>query len=146
MPLYLTNQMTWRALAEQLPKEEGGRFVDLGSGLGGTLGFLARNRPDMKFEGIESAPIPYLLARLRLCAVPVNLRFGSLWATDLAAYDVVYCFLSPVPMAALYEKAKAQMRPGSLFISNSFAVPDVRPDDTVAVEDSRKTELMIWRM
>jgi len=146
VPLYLTNRTTWRALSDLLPTKEGARFLDLGSGLGGTLGFLARRRPDMTFEGIESAPAPYLLAKIRLFVTPVNLRFGSLWDTNLVGYDVVYCFLSPVPMAALYEKARAEMRPGSLFISNSFAVPDVAADQTVVVEDARQTKLMIWKM
>jgi hypothetical protein len=73
-------------------------------------------------------------------------RWGSLWACDLAAYDVVFAFLSPVPMPALWLKARREMRSGSLFISSSFAVPGQSPDREVTVDDLRQTRLMIWKM
>ena len=57
-----------------------------------------------------------------------------------------YAFLSPAPMARLSEKLKAEMKPGSCFISNSFAVPGGEPDEIVIVDDSRQTQLLIWRM
>ena len=73
-------------------------------------------------------------------------RWGSLWKTSLTDMDVVYAFLSPVPMAELWEKARAEMRPGSLFVSNSFAVPDVVPSEVIAVDDARQTQLYCYRL
>ena len=125
VPLYLSNRTTWQALGDLLP-ESPATAIDLGAGLGGTLLFLARQRPDSRFRGVESAPLPYALARLRLLFAPcsnIELRFGNLWDQDLSAYDLVYCFLSPAPMARLFAKARAEMRPGSLLVSNSFIVP-----------------------
>ena len=49
-------------------------------------------------------------------------------------------------MARLYAKAREEMKPGSLFISNSFAVPDVDPDEIVEVDDSRRTRLLVFRL
>ena len=49
-------------------------------------------------------------------------------------------------MAALYEKAEAEMRPGSIFVSNSFAVPGVPADEVIRIDDARETELFVWRM
>ncbi len=149
VPLYLTNRTTWAALAERLPEGEGGRFIDLGSGLGGTLLYLAKARPDMRFEGIESAPLPYAISRLRMAIsgrTNIVFRFGSLWKADLNTYDIVYCFLSPAPMAALYDKVRKEMRTGTLFVSNSFEVPGRPADETLEVDDSRRTRLLIWHV
>jgi precorrin-6B methylase 2 len=149
VPLYLTNRETRATLAGLLPETRGFRFIDLGSGFGGPLIDLAGRRPDGRFEGIESAPMLYLLtwARLLVQRRPnASVRYGDFRALDLAPYDVVYCFLSPVPMPALYEKAKREMRSGTLLISNTFAVPDHAADETREVPDRRQTTLHLWRM
>ncbi|HEX9701996.1 MAG TPA: class I SAM-dependent methyltransferase [Rhodospirillales bacterium] len=149
VPLYLTNPTTRATLAGLLPEAPGFRFIDLGSGFGGPIIDLAARRPDGRFTGVESAPMPYALtwARLLVQRRPnVDLRFGDFRAVDLGPYDVVYCFLSPVPMPALYEKAKREMMPGKLFVSNSFAVPGHDADDIVQVVDNRRTRLHLWRM
>ncbi|MDP6573461.1 MAG: hypothetical protein QGI06_08130 [Rhodospirillales bacterium] len=149
VPLYLSNRLTWSALARLLPDRSGIAFLDVGSGLGGTLAHLARQRPRGRFAGIESAPLLFALSWLRLRILgPANVRlaYGDFWKQDLSPYDVVYCFLSPEPMPALYRKACAEMRPGSLFISNSFEVPGAPADEIVEVPDRRRTRLFVWRL
>ena len=149
VPLYLSNRLTWSALAELLPERPDPAFLDAGSGLGGTLAHLARQRPRGRFTGIESAPLPYAFCWLRLRVLgPANARlaYGDFWQEDLSRYDVVYCFLSPEPMPALYRKVCAEMRPGSLFISNSFEVPGAPADEIVKVADRRRTRLFVWRL
>jgi len=71
---------------------------------------------------------------------------GSFWKLDLGEYDMVFAFLSPVPMQDLWTKASAEMRPGTLFVSSSFEIPGQTPDRIVQVNDSRKTRLLVWRM
>lgn len=149
VPLYLSNRTTRRALAGMLADKPGVRMIDLGSGLAGTLLHLARSRPDGHFVGVETAPLVFLLSRLRiLISGPSNVavKFHSIWRTDLADYDLVYCFLSPVPMARLFAKAQRQMKPGSLFVSNSFEVPDHPADEILELDDRRRTRLLIWRL
>lgn len=148
VPLFLTNRTTYAALDGVLPHKPM-RFVDLGSGLGGILRYLAKRRPEARFSGLETAPLPFAISWLlgKLSgAGNLDFRYRDIFRADLAQYDVVYCFLSPVPMPRLYEKARAEMKPGSLFISNSFTVPDHAPDDVVEVADRRRTKLLIWRM
>lgn len=147
VPLYLSNNATWAALEDLLPGEQQVRFADLGCGLGGTLAYLAARRLDGEFVGVESAPLPALVSWVRLLARRnARLIYADLWSHDLSRYDVVYCFLSPVPMPQLYEKARREMRPGSLLISNTFEVPGIAPDETLRVDDRRQTRLLIWRM
>ena len=61
-------------------------------------------------------------------------------------YDVVFAYLSPVPMSDLWLKAKQEMRPGSLFISNTFAVNDQPPQECITVDDLHHSTLYLWRM
>lgn len=148
VPLYLTNRKSWAALAQLISTDEA-KFVDIGCGVGGTLTSLARAKPDMAVTGIESAPLPFMLAwiRIKMSGLKnIELVYGDFWKLDLKPYDVVYAFLSPAPMPALYEKARAEMAVGSRLISNSFTVPEIPPDETHAVDDSRGTKLLIWRM
>jgi len=150
VPLYLSNEETWRAIEAMLPASNAARplrFIDLGCGVGGLLVHLARRRPHDHFIGVELAPLPALisavrLARYRHCSV----HWRSLWNFDLSEIDVVFAFLSPVPMPALWKKAVGEMRPGALFISSSFGVPGQAPDQVVILEDGRQTQLFVWQM
>ncbi|NQW02329.1 MAG: class I SAM-dependent methyltransferase [Rhodospirillales bacterium] len=147
VPLYLSNPTTWQALA-QLIQTRDGTFLDLGCGLGGTLFYLASRYPQRRFVGIESAPLPYAFAKLKQCLLRrtnVTIRYGDFWKLDFASYQTIYAFLSPAPMARLYEKVSDEMPSGGQFISNSFGVPDVTPDETQSLNDSRQTNLLIWR-
>lgn len=146
VPLYLSNKRTRDALAGLLPNKEGMRAVDLGAGLGGPLLTLSAARPDGEFVGCETAPLSWLVARLRLAGRSnVRLMFASLWSLDLGGFDVVYAFLSPTPMRKLYEKAAKEMKPGSILVSNSFPVPGVDADAVVELDDRRGTHLFVYR-
>ncbi len=146
VPLYLSSDKVWGALEGLLPANAF-RFVDLGCGLGGVLTHLASVRPDGFFQGIEYAPLPFLVSRLRCMNLPnCKVRWGSLWDCNLAEYDVVFAYLSPVPMERLMQKARSEMRPGSLFISSTFAVPNQAPDCRIEVDDMHRSTLLVWRM
>ncbi len=158
VPLYLSSNKVHRAIEIFLPvaaknsgaaSNSGFTFMDLGSGLGGILTHLAKARPDGIYSGVEIAPLPFLWGWLRAkfggyrnC----HLHWGDFWEYDLAQYDVIFAYLSPVPMAQLWRKARAEMRPGTLFISSTFAVPEQTPHEVVKVDDLHRSTLLIWHM
>ncbi len=147
VPLYLTNARTRETVTELIPPDAAA-FADLGCGLGGVVLHVARHRPTITVVGIESAPIPFVVSWLRLKFARLGnaeIRFQNLWSCDLAAFDMIYCFLSPVPMAELFRKAQDEMRPNSQFVSNSFPVPGIDPDHICEVADGRHTQLYVWR-
>lgn len=147
IPLYLSNRATAAALAELLPAHRAARFIDLGAGIGSVLRPLANARPEALLCGIENAPATWLVGYLRTAALSnCQWRWGDIWQHDLAPYDVVYAFLSPEPMPTLWAKAQREMSAGSLFVSNSFAVPDVEASAVVEVDDSRQTRLYCYRV
>jgi hypothetical protein len=147
VPLFPSSRAAARVVAGLLPRERGFTFIDLGSGLGGMLSCLARARPGGRYCGIESAPVPFALSWLRaLMAQSFHVRWGKYEALDLGHYDVVYAYLSPAAMTGLWDKARREMRSGSLLISNGFAIPDVPPALTFATGTHGGSSLLLWRM
>lgn len=147
VPLFLSNSTTEQTLLGLIPSGKPMRFLDFGSGLGGVVRAVAAQRPLIQCDGVEGAMGPALLARLlALGRRNCDLRWGDFWKTDLSGYDIVYAFLSPVPMPAVWEKACREMKPDTLLISNSFPVPGVKPVRTVQVNDRRSTRLYVYRI
>ncbi|MFZ5466557.1 MAG: class I SAM-dependent methyltransferase [Pseudomonadota bacterium] len=149
VPLYLSNTTTHAALRAILEREAGEarRVVDLGSGLGGALRAMAEAPRVAEAVGVESAPLPWLVSTLRLARHPrIRIRHASIWSERLSDFDVVYAFLSPAPMRRLWGKLVREARRPMLLISNSFAVPDVEPDEVIELDDARRTELFLYRL
>lgn len=148
VPLYLSSSKATQALALLLPEHKKFTLIDLGCGCGGLLNDLSKIRPNGYFYGIEAAPIPFVISKLRSMVVTPNctIQWGDIWSYDLSNYDVVYAYLSPIPMEELWCKARREMRPDSIFISNSFIVPGVKPDKSIKLDDLTNATLYIWRI
>ena len=147
VPLYLSNRAAARELAALLPALPGVAACDLGAGLGGPTLRLARARPDAHVTGVEASPLPWLICRLRAIGVRnARMRFGDLFAHPLEGYALVYAFLSPAPMPRLWEKARREMAPGSLLVSNTFAIPGVEPERTIALPGRADARLLVYRL
>jgi hypothetical protein len=147
VPLYHASRDAWTKLEALLPEAPGLRFVDLGCGFGGPVAHLAKARPDGFFLGVETSPFSWFVAWLRCLPLSnVSIRLGSLWRVDLSGIDVVYAFLSPVPMPALWAKAVREMKPGSLLVSHSFEVPGQLPERVIPVAGRAGARLLLWVM
>ncbi|MDX1795166.1 MAG: hypothetical protein R3219_00465 [Hydrogenovibrio sp.] len=146
VPLYLTNQTTRQALKKLIKRKKHLRFLDLGSGLGGNVAFMSQQVNVARADGVETAPIPYLISKLLTVLRGGHIYMMDLWSTKLEYYDLVYAFLSPDPMEKLWKKVVEEMKPGSIFVSNSFAVPEVTPSEIWELDDRRHTKLFIYRI
>ena len=150
VPLYLTNQTTRQALkkmVKELHRTQGEvSFLDLGCGLGGNVVFMSQQRGVIKSTGVETAPIPYAFSKVYSWIGGGIIYAQDIWKTDLSHYTQVYAFLSPEPMPKLWQKVKKEMPKGSVFITNSFAVPNVDPSDIWQLSDVRETILYLYRL
>lgn len=147
VPFYPSGPATWKAVDALLPQQDGLRFIDIGSGLGGLVLHLAAQRATGSFMGIELAPLPWLVSVARARIKRSRGRFvrGDYTALNLASYDVVFAYLSPAAMPALWQKAHSEMRPGTLLLSYEFPIPDVPPHFSIVPESNRRI-LFAWRM
>ena len=148
VPLYLSCPNAWQALMPLLPATQRFRFIDLGSGLGGMPLYLEPRFPAGRFYGAEIAPAPWLISQMRVHLKGSRVRFmrRDYASLDLARFDVVFAFLSPAAMPALWQQAQHQMRRGSLFLSLAFPVHTRQPDHVVAQAGGARQTLYAWRM
>jgi len=125
VPYYPSNPAVWRTVLAELPPGRALRIIDIGSGLGGFTLHLAAARPESEVVGIELAPVPWLLSRLRAALSGSRARFerGDYEQLNFAEYDLVFAYLSPAAMPALWQKAQREMQPGSLLASYEFEIP-----------------------
>lgn len=146
VPLFLSSTAVSEALAEMVEHGNLKHFIDLGAGIGSVVVPLAKRCPHLQITAIERAPLPWLIAWLRCLSLSnVTVRIGDLWAQNLQDYDLVFAFLSPVPMPKLGEKSQAEMNPGSLLVSSSFPLPNRQPETIIELDDLRKTRLYCYR-
>lgn len=147
VPFYPSGPSARTAVAARLPHGKPIRFIDVGSGLGGMSLHLARIRPDGIFEGIELAPVPWLVSalRARLGRNPARFMRGDYGNLDFSRYDVVFAYLSPAAMPGLWDKARAEMRGGSILLSYEFSMSGV-PADWVDAPDENGARLYGWKM
>lgn len=146
VPFYPSGLAVWEAVAGLLPVDRPVRFIDIGSGLGGLVLNLAARRPESTISGIELAPLPWLASWVRAWIVRSRGHFirGDYTHLDFAQYDVVFAYLSPVAMTALWEKSSVEMRPGTLLLSYEFSIPGVAADVIVTPQTQGPT-LYGWR-
>jgi hypothetical protein len=145
VPYYPSGRAVWDRVAELLPSDRPAAVIDIGSGLGGLVLELARRRPDCALTGIELAPLPWLVSRLRARIAGSRAHFirGDYEDLDFGRYDIVFAYLSPAAMAALWRKAEAEMKPGSVLLSYEFIIADREPDLRFVTTDSKKI-LYLW--
>lgn len=145
VPFFPSGPAAWAAVAALVPADRPVRFVDIGSGLGGLVLDLARRRPGCEVFGIETAPLPWLMSvlRARMTRSPVRFVRGDYEQLDFADFDVVFAYLSPAAMSALWRKAEHEMRPGTLLLSYEFTIPEREPDRTVTATPSTRA-IFIW--
>ncbi|TPQ29438.1 hypothetical protein [Methylomonas koyamae] len=147
VPLFLSSPAVAAALRDIAVRERAHAFIDLGAGVASVAAPLAATMPELRVTAQERAPLPYLAARWR-CRKLVNATVagGSFWDCDLGRFDLVFAFLSPAVMRRLGRKLEREMRPGSLFVSSSFPLPDWPVSAEIHLADRRATRLYCYRI
>lgn len=147
VPFFPSRPVIWQQVLSLIPQNRPIRMIDIGSGLGGLSMCVAKARPECLIEGIEIAPLPWLvsLVRAKLKRSRAVFKFGDYRALNFANYDVIFAYLSPAAMQALWQKSHAEMRSGSLLISYEFEIPDAPPLSVISNDDQGKM-LYVWKM
>ncbi|WP_338764611.1 class I SAM-dependent methyltransferase [Massilia sp. METH4] len=145
VPYFPSSPAVWQAVEQLVPGRPGVRVVDVGSGLGGFTLHLARARPDARCTGIELAPLPYLYSALRARFTGSRAQFirGDYEKLHFGDYDLVFAYLSPAVMSGLFDKARREMKVGSLLVSYEFNIPGFKPDKTIFTTEGAPP-LFVW--
>jgi SAM-dependent methyltransferase len=115
------------AILKSVGLQPGQLLVDLGCGDGRVLRHAQRCY-GVRAIGYELNPLAYSKARLQcLGRSGISIRRRNFMTVDLAAADVVFCYLFPDVMARLAAKLVAELKPGAVILSCNFALPGLVP-------------------
>lgn len=140
VPLYLSSQAAVEALQAALP-DRPLAIVDIGSGSATMVAALARARPQDRITGVENALALFWLGRMRTrsLANACCLRADFL-QLDWSQFDVVYAFLSPAPMSAIWQKAQRELKPQAWLVSNTFVVEGAEPFKSISLGEEKRLQ------
>jgi precorrin-6B methylase 2 len=124
-----------------------GTIVELGSGWGTLSLPLARTFPDVSVIGYENSPVPLGVSRIRRRLFgSTNLRFlrKNFYKVPLNQADMVVCYLSPEAMRKLQPKFTAELKPGAIVVSSTFALPVWKADQVIVTDDMYRTRIYVY--
>lgn len=124
-----------------------GNVYELGAGWG-TIAFpLAKMIPKVKVHAIENSHIPLCVLKVRSivgCYNNMIIHRKNMYQLSLADADVVICYLFPKAMEKLALKFAKELKPGTMIISQAFAIPNWIPEQIMQVNDLYKTKIYVY--
>ncbi len=147
VPFFPSRPIVWQKVADLIPPSQTIRMIDIGSGLGDLSMHIAKANQNSQIEGIEIAPLPWLISVVRAWwrRSSAQFRLGNYHELDFAQYDLVFAYLSPAAMLALWQKAQQEMQPGSLLVSYEFEIPGIPPTFTIE-NGAHSPTIFVWKI
>lgn len=138
-------------LREDMAAQTAGPYtiIDLGSGNGHLTSHIARALPQAHVMGLDTSFTGYHLSRLRqrlFGLTNLEYRRTSFFDYDISAAQAIVMYLSPNMLSRLRGKLRAELKPGALIISNTFALAgDWEPLETIEFKGLYQKALLIYR-
>lgn len=147
VPFFPSRPIVREKVVQLIPQDQAIRMIDIGSGLGDLSMYIAKQRSNSQVEGVEIAPMPWLISAFRAWISQSSAKFtlGDYHALDFAQYDLVFAYLSPAAMTTLWQKAQLEMLAGSLLVSYEFEIPGIPPTFTISNAASAPN-IYVWKM
>jgi trans-aconitate methyltransferase len=143
-PLPSTPKQT-RAMLNCFPENVEGSILELGSGWGRLALAMARRFPENKVVAYESSPIPYLFSRIFSRRANLHFYRQDFLDVPLSNAGAIVCYLYPGGMEKLKPKLDAELTPGTLVVTNTFAVPGWKAETVVELNDLHRTKIYVYR-
>jgi hypothetical protein len=124
-----------------------GNIIDLGSGWGTLCFAVAKAFPKKEVHGYENSPAPYmfcLLIKVLLKRKNLHFTFRNFHEISLHEAGLVLCYLYSGAMTKLKLKLELELRPGTMVISNTFAMPIWKPKKVVELKDLYRTKIYLY--
>lgn len=111
-------------------------FYDLGCGDGRFVLSMARHYPQARCIGLERAPLPLVLGRIRfaLGGLPnARVQAQDFYGADLREATHIFLYLFPALMNRLLPKLEQELKPGARVVSCDFPFKNRAPSSTVVL-------------
>lgn len=137
------------AMLSLIPLNQTGTLYELGAGWGTLLIPLGKRYICATIIGFETSAIPFWVGRIRLWIHQfphVFVKRMDFFEIDLSEASIVVCYLYPEAMRRLKLKMEKELKPGTLVISNTFAIPGWTPLKTLNINDLYSTHIYLYRL
>ncbi|HCC23645.1 TPA: hypothetical protein DF272_05750 [Candidatus Falkowbacteria bacterium] len=123
-PFVPTHKVDLQRIGDMVEHYDIKRLVDLGSGNGRIIGYLAKRFPERNFAGIEIAPLLFSLTKIRFWRMKkIKIILGSVFNHGWRDYDAIFVFWMPKAFEKKIEKIKQRLIQGQVVISYAFPIP-----------------------
>ena len=131
------------------PDIEEGAIIDLGSGWGSLVIPLARRYPHRQVVGYEVSLVPWLVTLLmgKLLGIKnLTVSRKNFLTADLSSASILVCYLFSSSMASLESKLLESNRGKQYLFSNNFAMPTLKADKMVKINDFYQSPIYQYRI
>ncbi len=137
-----------KCIEEVLPDRVEGKVYELGCGWGALAFRLASLYPEAEIQAYEVSPMPwlytYILQRIYRFS-NMTLYWKDFYLDSLEDASLIVCYLYPGAMERLKKKFEEELKPGTLIVSNTFAIPGWEPEQVIKVNDFYRTKVYVYR-
>lgn len=126
VPFVPTPSKDIKTLTDYLKLTSSDQVMDIGSGDGRVVFLFEKNTP-AKVRGVELGSWMYITSHIKR---KLNKSRAEFWRKNFFKISwqdatVLYCYLYPPLMKSVGEKAKEEMRSGSIVVSRDFPIPNL---------------------
>ncbi len=122
-------------------KKQDGVFYDLGSCRGNFIVGLLKFSPNLQAFGVDRSRLRNIFSK-SLSAIfsrPASFLTGDIFTSDVSKADAVYIYLDQSLMLALEKKLQAELKSGSIVITNTQHLPSWQPAE-IQITHPKKPE------
>lgn len=115
-------------------------LYDLGCGDGRILFTAAETNPHISCVGIEIAPFPFLLAKIKsVFNFPKNVRilYGNFFNINVSSASHVFLYLFPEVLDKLLPKFEKELKVGSRIVSCDFEFSRRKPNKILEIQSKK---------
>jgi 16S rRNA A1518/A1519 N6-dimethyltransferase RsmA/KsgA/DIM1 with predicted DNA glycosylase/AP lyase activity len=139
VPLVPVKKNALKVINEALKMKDGDVLYDLGSGDGRVLEYVLKENPAIKTVGVEIAPWPRLLSKIKLrkYSSRVKILNQDFFKTDLTNATHIYVYLYPAVLEKLEPLFDKTLSPGTRIVSCDFKFKNKTPIKIVEVPENK---------
>lgn len=134
-----------KVILEELKNSDNENIIDLGSGFGSLVIFLASNLPNKTIIGYELSFVPWLISNI--LKYILNIKNVHFYKKDFLKEELknasLVCYLFPEGMKKLEVKLFKE-NINTKIISNTFAFRNIKARRIIEIKDIYKTQIYLY--
>ncbi len=132
-----------KIIIDTLQLFEGDIFYDLGSGDARVLIHAVKQVPGIRAIGIENGIIPFIISSIKICRLPVDIRFENILNSYISDATHIYCYLVPNFLEKVQKKIIRECKKGTKIISCDYPFLDLMQVDKISISTERSSIMRI---